>query len=96
MTDRASASLRTERLFLFAFVPAVIFLLVSFYVRMNSNPDPLWTEFATPLLLAMVGARAIAVPSATATRKTSRAIGILLIVLSAILLFLAIRNSQGA
>ena len=96
MTARPPEAARIDRMFLIAFVPAVIFLLVSFYVRMTSNPDPLWSEFATPLLLSLVGLRAMLVPSRTSTRKAQRAVGLLLIVLSAVLLFLVIRNSQGA
>ncbi len=96
VTERTGDTARIERLFLIAFVPAVIFLLVSFYVRMTNNPDPLWSGVATPLLLALVGARAVMVPSPTATRKVSRSVGILLIVCSAILLVLTLFNSQGA
>ena len=96
MTDRTSDTARLERLFLIAFVPLVMFMIAGLYVRMTTDPDPLWTEFAVPLLLATVGLRALVIPSPPATRNTSRGVGILLMVLSAILLFLAIRNSQGA
>ncbi len=96
MTGRTSDAARIDRLFMIAFVPAIVFMVASLYVRMTSDPAPLWTEFSTPMFLALVGARAMAVPASPETRNTRRGVGLLLIVLSAILLFLAIRNSQGA
>jgi hypothetical protein len=94
--SRTAEAARIERMFLFAFVPAAIFIAACLYVRVTSNPDPLWSEFGTPLFLSLVGLRAMVIPTAPESRKASRAVGALLIVLSAIVLFLAIRNSQGA
>ena len=96
MTERTAETARIERLFMFAFVPALIFMIASLYVRVTSDPDPLWSEFATPIFLALVGARAIAVPGSPEASKTKRAIGFVLILFSAILLVLSISNSQGA
>ena len=96
MTKRAEPAAGVERLFLVLLVPALIFWAATFYVRMTSDPDPLWTEFGTPLLFALLGARTILLPSATGSRNAHRFVGGLLIVLSVAILVLSIVNSQGA
>ena len=95
MTDEQDKA-RVERLFLFAFVPAIIFMLVSFYVRFTRDPDPLWSELAFPLFLVLMGVRSLVLPSPPETRKLMRGVGILLIILSVAVAILAIRDSQGA
>ena len=95
MTDQENKA-RIERLFLFAFVPAIVFMLVAFYVRLTTDPDPLWSELAFPLFLVLMGARALVLPTEPDKRKLMRGVGILLIVLSVAVAFLAIRDSQGA
>ena len=96
MSRTAEPDTRLARLFLIALVPAVLFFLVSAYVRITSDSDPLWTEFATPLFFALLGARALALPASPETRTASRWAGAVLIALSAIILILALADSQGA
>jgi hypothetical protein len=90
MTDNKSAPLPVERLITIAFVPALIFWAVSFYVRITTDTDPLWTEFATPLVFALLGAQTIARASSPGSQKGTRAIGILLVACAALILLLTI------
>ena len=95
-TPETPAAARFDRRFAFAAIPAGLFLLACLYVRLTSDADPLWSEFGTPLFLGLLGIRGLARPSPPETRKTNRAVGALLLVLSAIIVVLAIAQSQGA
>ncbi len=97
MTDQGKeAAARFDRKFMIVLVPALIFLIVSLYVRITSGTDPLWTELATPLFFGLIGVRLIMRPAPPESRKALAWVGYLLFVLSVILLALAISNSQGA
>jgi len=87
----------TERLLVAALVLAAIFMVVSLYVRITTDSDPLWTEFATPLFFALLGVRSIARPAPPERRKAARGLGILLIVCAAVILSLNLLDYfQGA
>ena len=90
---RSEEARRIDRLFLIAFIPVVAFMLVSFYVRINSNPDPLWSEFATPLFCALLGVRALVIPVQPESRKVMRGVGAVLLLLTAILVAVTIAKS---
>jgi len=95
-TIEADAAARVDRLFLFAFVPAFIFFAAAMYVRLTTDSDPLWSELAGPLLFALLGLRAVVRPTEPESRRTSRTVGYLLILVSAVLAALVIQNSMGA
>ncbi len=96
MTERTPEAARIDRLFLIAFVPVVILMLVSLAVRMRSDTDPLWTEFATPLFFILLGLRGLVVPAPPATRKFNRAMGVLLLVCGVLIFLLNVIDFQGA
>jgi peptidoglycan/LPS O-acetylase OafA/YrhL len=81
---------QVERTFLIASVAAAAFMVASIYVRVTSDTDPLWTEFASPIFFTILGVRAIALPSPPEQRKGSRALGSLLIACAAVILVLAL------
>jgi hypothetical protein len=93
VTERTLKAARIDRLFLIAFVPVIIFMMVSLYVRFTGNPDPLWTEFSMPLFLGLLGARSMAVPGPPESRKATRAAGVLLILCAALILLLTLLDS---
>ena len=95
-TGSTSAAKAFDRKFLIAAIPAGLFFLACFYTRFTTDPDPLWSEFGTPIFFGLVGLRAALRPVPPESRKSSRFVGILLIVLSAILALLAILDFQGA
>ena len=96
MTEKTSEAARIDRLFLIAFVPLVIYMCASLYVRVTTDEDPLWAELATPLFFAVLGLRSIVRPTTPEARKASRALGIMLVAAAAVLLVLILYNSQGA
>ncbi|HLL58737.1 MAG TPA: hypothetical protein VK391_02475 [Allosphingosinicella sp.] len=96
MTDKTPEAARFDRLSAFVLVPAVIFMIVSLYVRIRTDTDPLWAELATPLFFALLGARSVLRPAPPESRKANKAVGILLLVLSVVLVVLTVSNSQGA
>ena len=97
MTEKANEAARVDRMFLIAFVPVVVFMIASFYVRITTDTDPLWAEFAAPLFFALLGMRSLMVPVTPETRKGRRGIGIVLIVCAALILLLNLLDYfQGA
>ncbi len=90
MTTETNAPRPVERLLTIVFVAAIIFWAVSFYVRITSDADPLWTEFATPLIFALLGAQTIARANSPGSQKGTRAVGILLVACAALILLLTI------
>jgi uncharacterized membrane protein len=96
MTEKTPEAARIDRLFLIAFVPAFIFMVVSFYVRFTRHDDPLWAELALPLFFALMGLRSVLRPTLPEAGNANRWVGFLLIFLSVVLAVLAISNSQGA
>ena len=96
MKQQTPEAARIDRLFLMAGIPVVIFMLVSFYVRIGTDDDPLWSEFATPMFMALIAIRALVIPTTPELRKLTRGVGAVLLVLTAIILILAILESQGA
>jgi hypothetical protein len=97
MTAQTGEAARVERMFRIAVVPVIILLVASLYVRFTTRPDPLWTEFAMPLLFALLGARSIVLPGPAEGRKAQRGVGILLIGCAALILLLRLLDhSQGA
>ncbi len=94
MIDQSEKA-RIDRLFLFAFVPVIGLMLVGFYVRITSDPDPLWSELIFPLFLVLMGVRALVLPTEPDKRKLMRGVGILLIVLAVAVAVLAIYDTQG-
>ena len=95
MPEKTNEAARIDRLFLIAFVPAGLFFAAAMYVRLTSDPDPLWSELAAPLLFALLGLRTMMRPAAPELRKTNRSVGLLLIFVSALLAALVIYNSLG-
>jgi hypothetical protein len=97
MTGKNNPAARVERMFRIAMVPALIFLVVSTYVRVTSRPDPFWSELAMPLFFALLGARSIALPQPPDKKKAARTLGIVLIACAALILFLNLLDYfQGA
>lgn len=96
MTERTAEAARIDRLFLIASIPAFIFFAACMYVRFTTDNDPLWSELGTPVLFTLLGVRTMVRPTAPESRNTNRAIGLLLVILSAVLAGLAIYNFQGA
>ena len=92
-SPRSEEAKRIDRLFLIAFVPVVAFMLVSFYVRINSDEDPLWSEFATPLFCVLLGVRALVIPVPPEGRKVMRGVGVVLLLLTALLVAVTIAKS---
>ena len=95
MSQRTPEAARIDRLFLIAFVPVILFMLASFYVRLTSDDDPLWSEFATPLFCTLLGVRALVLPVPPESRKVMRGVGAVLLLLTAILVTITIAKSQG-
>ena len=90
---RSEEARRIDRLFLIAFVPVIAFMLVSFYVRITSEQDPLWSEFATPLFCALLGVRALVIPVPPESRKVMRGVGLVLLLLTVTLVAITIAKS---
>ena len=94
MTDQIKAeAARIDRMFLIAFVPVILFMVVSFYVRITGENDPLWSEFATPLFCALLGVRALVMPAPPETRKVMRGVGAALLAITAVLVTVIIVKS---
>lgn len=92
--DNSTEAAQFDRMFAIVVIPAALFLLACVYVRVTSDTDPLWSEFGTPLFLALIGVRAVLRPVPSDKRKTARAVGFLLIGLSAVIVVLAIVNAR--
>ena len=90
---RSEEARRIDRLFLIAFIPVIAFMLVSVYVRINGDPDPLWSEFATPLFCALLGVRALVIPVPPENRKVIRGVGAVLLLLTFILVAVTIAKA---
>lgn len=96
MAQQSEEAKRLDRLFLIAFVPVIAFMLVSFYVRITGENDPLWSEFATPLFCTLLGVRALVMPAPPETRKVMRGVGIALLLITAALVTVIIVKSGPA
>jgi peptidoglycan/LPS O-acetylase OafA/YrhL len=93
MTGEKTEAARIERMFFVPLVGVAIFMVVSFYVRVTTDTDPFWTELATPLFFALLGARSIALPAPPEQRKGARFLGFLLIACAALIFLLNIFDS---
>jgi hypothetical protein len=91
--ERSDAAARVNRIFLLALVPAFFFWGAGAYVRITSDSEPLWTEFGTPLLLGLVGARTLALPEKPDAHISNRTMGMVLLVMSALILLLILLDS---
>jgi hypothetical protein len=94
--EPTAGAARFDRKFLPVMAAALVFMLVALYVRVTTDSDPLWSEFATPLFLGLLGARSVFRPAPPETRNPARGIGIFLMIAAALILVLALYNSQGA